>query len=57
MQKVCNYCKHLRKTGEGRPYCAAFPRGIPYLLFGEEHTTPYPMQVGSTVFEPKVKQR
>lgn len=54
MEKVCNYCKHLRKNKTGSPvfYCVAFPDGIPPLLFGEEHTVPYPMQTGDTVFEP-----
>lgn len=25
----CMYCEHFRPYGEGKPWCAAFPEGIP----------------------------
>lgn len=44
---LCASCVHYRKGD----VCSAFPKGIPdsILLFGEDHRTLHPQQVGTTV--------
>ena len=53
-QPICNMCKHLLGfTSDAKPYCKAFPNGIPDKFWDAkgDHTTPYAGDNGIT-FEP-----
>ena len=51
---LCFHCKHFAGfTEDGKPYCKAFPNGIPDKFWDAkiDHTTPYTGDGGIT-FEP-----
>lgn len=53
-QPICRICRHFKGfTSDGKPYCKAFPNGIPDKFWGAkvDHTVPYTGDNGIT-FEP-----